>query len=167
MAPGNWRLSDEDITQLLLIARRTSLRWCRSPSEADDVAQEAVLRLLRQQILPSNARTWLFVVARRIAGRERARDQIRTQAECAFLAAQRSHRFDPDLFLDVGRVLSSMKNRDSRLLLRVLEGVGSQEIAAEFGCRTRDVGQMVARARGKARRTAGRSTVRKRPRRGS
>ena len=163
--------SEDRIHLLLERARQAALRWCRCASDADDVAQEAVLRLLAQDVPPTNVCGWLSVVTRRMAGRQREREQRRAKAESAFaLCAEPQH--DPDLFLDVGLVLTSIGKRDRAVLLRIVEGAHSRDIAAEFGCGVRDVGQMVARARQKARRTAGRcpvinTAVRKRKRRGT
>jgi RNA polymerase sigma factor (sigma-70 family) len=172
MGPRDRRLSDQDIAELLVVARRFASRWCRSPADAEDVAQEAVVRLLGQRSFPSNVRAWLFVVIRRLAGRLRVREVTRLRAESFFLAHRRCALSDVVLHVEVARVLTSLSHRDSRLLLRVLEGVRSAEIAREFGCHTRDIGQMVARARLKARQAAGRDAaalrpVRKRQRRGS
>lgn len=171
MHRGSRSLSDHHIQSLLSIATRTALRWCRSAPDAEDVAQEAVLRLLEQEALPENAHTWLFVVTRRLATRSRMRELARLRAEETFAAVAPAQP-RPDVLLDVGRALTTLGPRDRRLLLRVAEGVLSNDIAAEFGCHVRDVGQMVARARRKARNAANRGQslrhdVRKQERRGT
>jgi len=46
--------SDDSIRQMLLDARRMALRWCRSVADAEDVAQEAVMRLIAVKETPVN-----------------------------------------------------------------------------------------------------------------
>jgi RNA polymerase sigma factor (sigma-70 family) len=142
-------LSEEAIHRLFVTARRVASLWGPS-GDVEDVAQEAVVRLLRQPVLPDNPGAWLYVVTRRIANRARLRTLARLTAESLYERDFRGTR-DPDLFMDVHFVLERLPPRDKRLLLLVVEGVGSTEIAREFGCHIRDVGQMVARARRKAR----------------
>lgn len=66
--------------------------------------------------------------------------------------------------LEIGQVLDLLTKRDRRLILLVIDGQDSREIARRFGCNIRDVGQMVARVRNRARNIRGcaRITVRKR-----
>lgn len=154
--------NESSLDAWLSAARRLARRWCDSTADADDVAQEAVVRLLRHNPLPCNLWGWLFVVTRRIAARAHERDVRRTHAESAF-ASQPACTGDPDLLLDIGRILASMSPRERALLLRVAEGVQSRDIAAELGCQTRDVGQLVSRARRKARRKAGEPSLQTRP----
>lgn len=143
--------SNESIHRYLLAARRMALRWCRSEADAEDVAQEAVLRLLARPQPPANIPAWLFVVTRRLCNRIRLRDLARRSAEME--SALPAGWNDPpiELCLDVQSILARLSARDRRLMLQVLAGEVSSAIAVEFGCRERDVGQMVARARRKAR----------------
>jgi RNA polymerase sigma factor (sigma-70 family) len=143
-------LTEEHLIQLFAIAKRMALRWC-TDADADDVAQEALVRLLRQGSMPANVPAWLYVVTRRIWNRTRLRSLTRLSAESAYEPHFAHSRADPDLFLDVRSVLSRLPARDRRLLLLVLAGVRSADIASELGCKERDIGQMVARARRKAR----------------
>jgi len=143
--------SDDSIRQMLLDARRMALRWCRSVADAEDVAQEAVMRLIAVKETPVNIPAWLFVVTRRLCNRIRLRDLARRSAEDEYDPGVR--RSDPaiELCLDVETILSRLGTRDRRLMLRVIAGEVSSAIAIEFGCRVRDVGQMVSRVRRKAR----------------
>lgn len=124
--------------------------WCRAPDEALDVAQEAVVRLLQGESLPGNVGAWLFVVTRRLSHRRHLRDVARTGAELAFAERPR-HCPDLDLRIDVDTVISRLGARDRDLLTQLALGSLSREIAERLGCQVRDVGQMVARARRKAR----------------
>jgi RNA polymerase sigma factor (sigma-70 family) len=136
-----------DVDRLLRIAYRMAMRWCQSPADADDVAQEAIVRYVAMATLPANPTAWLFVVIRRLSNRQRMRTRARERAELTFLEGVLDARLDTDLRLDIEVVLSSMTERQRRLLLMLLEGAQSREIAEAFGCNVRDVGQMVARAR--------------------
>ena len=144
-------LSDESIHQMLLDARRMAMRWCRSSADAEDVAQEAVIRLIGAKSAPANIPAWLFVVTRRLCNRVRLRDLARRSAEEGYDFGAHPRETAIELRLDVEAILSRLGSRDRRLMLRVIAGEVSSTIASEFGCRERDVGQMVARARRKAR----------------
>ena len=144
--------SDESLHHYLLTARRMALRWCRTHADADDVAQDAVLRLLAEKQPPANIPAWLFVVTRRLCNRVRLRDLARQSAELqSWPPAGGSSDPPVELRLDLQSILARLGPRDRRLILRVIAGEVSSAIAVEFGCRERDVGQMVARARRKAR----------------
>jgi RNA polymerase sigma factor (sigma-70 family) len=149
MCSRNPQLTEEAIHRLFATARRLAALW-GPPGDVDDVAQEAVVRLLRQPVLPGNPGAWLYVVTRRIANRARLRTLARLTAESLYERDVRGTR-DPDLFMDIHSILERLPPRDRRLLLLVVEGVGSADIAREFGVQVRDVGQMVSRARRKAR----------------
>lgn len=142
--------SDELIDQLLRDARRMASRWCRSRADAEDVAQEAVIRLLASKSTPANVPGWLFVVTRRLSNRVRLRDLARRSAEAAYDYGVQGDA-PVELRLDLERILSRLGARDRRLMLRVIAGEVSSAIAIEFGCHERDVGQMVSRIRRKAR----------------
>jgi RNA polymerase sigma factor (sigma-70 family) len=146
------RYSDDELSLLIRTARRLAGRWCASDADADDVAQEAVLRLIRQSRAPDNAATWLFVVTRRLAYRRVLRERTRAGAEQTFSETQTPDSLRVDFMLDVGLILSRLKESDARLLTDMAEGKSSLEIAVGFNCSIGNVGQMVSRAREKARR---------------
>ncbi|HYK02940.1 MAG TPA: RNA polymerase sigma factor [Thermoanaerobaculia bacterium] len=146
------KFSDAELSLLIQTARRQAARWCGSAADAEDIAQEAVLRLIRQAQTPDNIITWLFVVTRRLAHRRMLRERTRTGAEQAFSETHMTNGLRVELVLDVGGILSRLKEKDARLLTDVAEGKSSLEISAGFGCSIGNVGQMVARAREKARR---------------
>lgn len=153
--PSQTETSNEDhIETLLASARRMARRWCTTAADADDIAQEAIIRLWSSPELPRNAVTWLAVVTRRLCNRLRQRAHVRMEAEEAYgcgTARDGTRPPAPEVLLDVERILRRLQERDRRLMLRVIEGRLTGEIASELGCGARDVGQMVARVRGKAR----------------
>lgn len=143
---------DSDPAHLVRMATRMARRWCESPSDAEDVAQDAIVLLLRQASQPLNVASWLYVVTRRLAHRQHLRSRARLDAEHEYGCGRRSTPGDRDATLEAKRILARLAWRDRRLLGFVLEGALSREIAAAFGCQVRDVGQMVSRARRKAQR---------------
>jgi RNA polymerase sigma factor (sigma-70 family) len=155
----------DDSSLLIRTALRMARRWCGSPADAEDIAQEALILLLRQPRRPANLPAWLFVVTRRLSHRHRMRALARVNAEAVFDGGRVTAAQDHELTIDVRLVIARLGVRDQKLLLALVEGAVSSEIASAFGCRVRDVGQMVSRARKKALqlRNDG-SPVRKRPR---
>jgi DNA-directed RNA polymerase specialized sigma24 family protein len=127
-------------------------RWSRSVQDAEDVAQEAVIRLLSAGVTPDNAAAWLYVVTRRLANRRRIRELARQNAERCYLSCAQCCEMNVDLLIDIGSALNRLPHRDRSLLTHVAVGAVASEIARTFDCQVRDVGQMVARARRKVRR---------------
>jgi len=124
-----------------------------------------VLRFLAAAPCPDHPTAWLFVVIRRMCTRERERDLRRGDAEAAF-ESLRPAQHESGLLLEIEQVLDSLTERDRDLILLVIEGQDSREIARRFRCNIRDVGQMVARVRKRAR-TIRDGTVSENVRRGS
>ena len=129
-------------------------RWCAFPAEAEDAAQEVLLRFIRQSERPRDEIAWLYVVTRRVCNRMRLRAATRADAE-QFYSASPREGMSNELLLDVARVLRRLPPRDRSLLQMVMHGLPAREIADVLGCKTRDVGQLVTRARRKARRLRG------------
>lgn len=143
----------ETLETLLNVARRLARRWCATAADAEDVAQEAILRLWSGPGSPRNAVTWLAVVTRRLCNRDRLRREIRDRAEENFLRSRLPAQGAlPDLLLDLDRILDRLPDRDRRLLQYLIEGYQTREIASALHCAPGDVGQMVSRVRSKARR---------------
>lgn len=119
---------------------------------AEDIAQEAFVRLLRQKLPDSEVRPWLFTVAMNLV-RDRARK------------AERRHRLltnapvlsrpaalpDEDMernerIVAVRAVLDQLPERDRQLLLMREEGFKYEEIAQVVGVAPASVGTLIARA---------------------
>lgn len=143
----------DTLEALLVIARRMARRWCSTHADAEDAAQEAIVRLWSCRAPPRNAVTWLAVVTRRLCNRDRLRRATRHRAEELYAAAlAHGHRIPLDLLLDVDRIADHLSARDRRLLQHLVEGDQTREIAASLACAYGDVGQMVSRLRSKVRR---------------
>lgn len=118
---------------------------------ADDVAQEAFVRLTHQEMAEHDVRPWLFTVATNLV-RDRARK------------AQRHHRLEPQVprpqpvplpdavteqnetVAAVRRVLDLLPERDRTMLLMREEGFQYDEIARSVGVAPTSVGTLLARA---------------------
>ncbi len=141
--------SDEILAALLPVAIRMATRWCASADDAQDIAQDAMLRLMRQNRPPENVAAWLFVVTRRLSHLRWQRERTRAEAEAAFAMSGL-----PDLHLEVrihaDSVLSQLTPKERALLLFVVEGWRTNDIASAFGCSPGNIGTMVARARTRA-----------------
>jgi len=110
-----------------------------------------VLRLLRQHEGPRDPIAWFYVVTRRVCNEMRLRTATRRDAEQAYGTSAGMQVQSGELLLEVKNVLRQLPARDQRLLELVLQGASSREIALLFDCNIRDVGQLVTRARRKAR----------------
>ena len=143
----------ETFETLLALARRLARRWCSTAADAEDAAQESILRLWSCGDSPRNVVSWLAVVTRRLCNRDRLRREIRRGAEEAFTRLHAPAQDTLlDLLLDVDRILDQLPERDRRLLQYLTEGHQTREIASALHCAPGDVGQMVSRVRSKARR---------------
>lgn len=143
--------STAELDRYWSLARRMAGRWCLAPTDADDAAQEVILRLLRQNAKPVHDVAWLYVVTRRVCNRMRLLALRRQDVESSY-ASTLPGEHHSDLPIDVAKILRGLPARDQVILQLIVEGVRAREIAAILGCKTRDVGQLVSRARRRARR---------------
>jgi RNA polymerase sigma-70 factor, ECF subfamily len=119
---------------------------------AEDIAQEAFVRLLRQSLPEAEIRPWLFTVAMNLV-RDRARKRERrkrllttapplvTRPELQDEEMERTERIR-----GVRDVLDGLPERDRQLLLMREEGFKYDEIAAVIGVAPASVGTLIARA---------------------
>ncbi|CAN5692439.1 RNA polymerase sigma factor [soil metagenome] len=119
---------------------------------AEDIAQEAFVRLLRQALPDDEVRPWLFTVAMNLV-RDRARKSERRQRllTTAPPLVTRSALPDEDVeraerILAVRGVLEKLPERDRQLLLMREEGFKYDEIARVIGVAPASVGTLIARA---------------------
>lgn len=131
---------------------RFSLRFTGDSDAAEDLAQEAFVRLLDRDLPDGEIRPWLFVVAGNLA-RDRARKQKRRRRlleehppspnvpELPERAAERAERIEI-----VRGVLATLSDRDRTILLMREEGLRYSEIAEAIGVKQTSVGALIARA---------------------
>jgi RNA polymerase sigma factor (sigma-70 family) len=119
---------------------------------AEDIAQEAFVRLLRQSLPEAEVRPWLFTVATNLV-RDRARKSERRQR--LLMAAPDLVTRPPLPDEDVERaerrqavrdILERLPERDRQLLLMREEGFKYDEIAQVIGVASASVGTLIARA---------------------
>lgn len=133
---------------------RYALRLTGDPDLAQDVAQEAFVRLYRDQVQgpPAALKGWLFRVAGNlIRDRYRVTENRRRLLEANPVTPGGSP--DPEMELeraqtvsDVRRVLDALTERDRTLLLMREEGFSYQEMAEAVDVKATSVGTLLARA---------------------
>lgn len=118
---------------------------------ADDVAQEAFVRLLESEVGDDGARLWLFRVAGNLA-----RDHRRSLVRRARLmlrwhprrgATDPAHAEDALTARAVHQALQRLSESERRILLLKEEGLSYAEIAAVAGIAESSVGALLTRAR--------------------
>ncbi len=130
-------------------------RFTGDPNEAEDVAQEAYLRLVRSPPdREDNLRGWLFVVATNVVrdrSKKRHEEALSPSAVDNIPAPGRA--WDPAATLEckeigeiVRRVLVKLTKRERTVLLMRQEGFDHKEIAAAVGATTKSVGTMIFRS---------------------
>jgi RNA polymerase sigma-70 factor (ECF subfamily) len=136
---------------------RHLFRLLGSQEEAEDLAQEAFLRLYRQRFPPGrehNLRAWLYRVATHLACnalRSQRRRERRERAEAG--RAEPSGGVDPAEAVlreeerdAVRRVLGCLRPREAQVLLLRYAGLSYREVAEVLGVAPGSVGTLLARA---------------------
>ncbi|MBX6363165.1 MAG: sigma-70 family RNA polymerase sigma factor [Gemmatimonadetes bacterium] len=119
---------------------------------AEDIAQEAFVRLLAQDLPDAEARPWLFAVATNLV-RDRARKQERRQRLLKAEPVLPTASPRPDEAVErreqierVRAALGRLAPRDQQLLLMREEGFTYEEMARTVGVAPSSVGTLIARA---------------------
>jgi len=119
---------------------------------AEDIAQEAFVRLIRQPLPEDEVRPWLFTVAMNLV-RDHARKTERRQRLLTGAPVLVNPTSLPDEDMErserVAKVRGSLDRlplRDRQLLMMREEGFKYEEIAAVIGVAPASVGTLIARA---------------------
>jgi RNA polymerase sigma-70 factor, ECF subfamily len=119
---------------------------------ADDIAQEAFVRLLKQNLPEAEVRPWLFTVAMNLV-RDHARKVERRNRLLTTAPVLVSTSALPDEAVEHSEVVTSVRTvldqlspRDQQLLLMREEGFKYEEIARVIGVAPASVGTLIARA---------------------
>ena len=127
-------------------------RLTGDPDVAEDIAQEAFVRLLRQSLPSDEVRPWLFTVAMNLV-RDGARKTERRQRLLQTAPPLTGRMPAPDADVErnerialVRRALDTLSERDQQLLLMREEGFKYEEIAGVVGVAPASVGTLIARA---------------------
>ena len=113
-----------DIGVLFDLARRIAARWTASAADAEDLAQEAIIRYLTAPSPPANPPAWFHVVIRRVSNRHRLRRAARESAEEAFSTQRVTGQTQSDLTIELQQLLACVNDRERRvfgLLVRSLD----------------------------------------------
>ncbi len=149
---GSDQPAHHDLRVLKALSLKMARRWCSSPEQTEDIAQEALMRFLvcRRQLQKPNA--WFYLVTRRLAARASSRIIRQAEAERISQTLRPRSSDSPEFFVDIKKILGMLPDRDRKLLELAFSGASHRELATHFSCQVRDVGQMLARAQQKARR---------------
>lgn len=119
---------------------------------AEDIAQEAFVRLLKQSLPETEVRPWLFTVAMNLV-RDQARKSERRRRLLTAAPPLVTRPDLPDEDMErtqrigvVRDVLGQLPERDRQLLLMREEGFKYDEIATVIGVAPASVGTLIARA---------------------
>ena len=119
---------------------------------ADDLAQEAFIRLLEKDVSDEGIRSWLFTVARNLV-RDRSRVRSRREELLDQYDTGPSRPRRPDETAErkerveaVRAALDELSERDRTMLLLREEGFKYSEIAEVVGVKPSSVGTLLARA---------------------
>lgn len=119
---------------------------------AEDIAQDAFIRLIRQSLPEEDVRPWLFTVATNLV-RDRARKSERQTRLLKAVPPMGRPTAAPDQEMErrdnieaVRSVLGTLTERDRQLLLMREEGFRYEEIATVVGVSPTSVGTLMARA---------------------
>lgn len=133
--------------------REVSVRTARwlgaDDTNAEDLAQEALLRLWNHLPAVTGKVAWLRQVLRRLLLDQRARQAARGHALRQFHQQQLAlslHWDEEGASADVERILSRLSRRSRELLELYGLGYTRGEIAARLGCKSHQVGPRVSRA---------------------
>ncbi len=124
-------------------------RVIRSASDADDIAQEAFLRLLRAELDTSDeeaSRRYLYRVASNLIVDRWRRQKRESGEELTMEPSTSDQQFQDEA--DVARIFSELTERDRALLwLAYVEGESHEEMASSLGVGRRSIKVMLFRAR--------------------
>ncbi|MEM6355938.1 MAG: sigma-70 family RNA polymerase sigma factor [Pseudomonadota bacterium] len=152
------RLAAARLTSALLPAVQRHARWrLGSEAEAEEVAQEAMLRFWRQapewRAGEAKASTWLYRVTHNLCiDRQRRRrptsdiDDIPERADPA--PGQEARLETRETMRGLARAIMALPERQrDAVVLRHFEGLGNPEIGERLGCSVEAVESLLARAR--------------------
>lgn len=134
---------------------RFTYRWVSDVDRAEDIAQEAFVRLLEER--PQKPEAWLFTVAGNLAKNALRGDHRQTRrlsliadamTDAAAPAADR-WTLQRETAAEVSQALGSLSERDRTLLILHHEGVPYKTLAQVVGVKASSVAPLLARARGR------------------
>jgi RNA polymerase sigma-70 factor, ECF subfamily len=139
------------------VCLRTAYRYARDRSEAEDIAQDALLRAWRRRSTLRNAERrdqWLATIVRNEAFRTRARTRPDLSESIEYLEGAEDERMVETVeHADLQAALRGLSERDRKLLaMRYVEDLTQATIARRLGIPEGTVKVRLHRARNKLRR---------------
>lgn len=146
--------SDWNADSVALVAFRMACRWSHTREDAEDIAQDAMVRFLDSAQPVRNVEPWFYVVTRRLAGRliSRRIDEERLQRSVSQLSTPGVPEYDS--ILAANETVARLALHDRRILSLAVLGLSYGEISKKLGCPANQVGRRLARARQRACRVA-------------
>jgi RNA polymerase sigma factor (sigma-70 family) len=141
--------------RLYPILVRFTYQWVSDVDRAEDIAQEAFVRLLKER--PDKPEAWLFTVAGNLA-KNAVRGEHRQTRRLSLIAGDMTDAAAPsadrwtlqrETAALVERALASLSQRDRTLLVLHHEGVPYKTLAQVVGVKASSVAPLLARARGR------------------
>lgn len=142
--------TEERFSSLAAFTLHLAARFAPSSDEAEDIAQEAILALIRCGCGVERHEAWLRVVVQHLAISQ-ARARRRREAMSPAGAGSTNPFPSKDRELDLRRALARVPPRTRLLVLLSLRGFRQREIAAVLGCSTKAIGTMLRRAHARVR----------------
>ena len=152
-APEAPAVLEAELVAMLPSLERRAYRWCRDPAEAQDLAQDTVLRALGKQPSfdsPGHLRAWLYTVLRNLFISRRRRDQTwqRASGELSLAAERVPEPSVPFLTSSLERALASLPEAFARVVRLVdLEDYSYADAASTLGVPVGTVMSRLFRAR--------------------
>lgn len=153
------RIHTPEWLDLTALAKRLAARRHSRPEVAEEIAQEALFRLilsLEKDLSEPTSRVrnpsaWLHVVIRNLSFRRRSRAALAQQAEAQFLDQfTGSGRVETERTVLAHETLAGLRREDRELLELHALGLKHREIADRLGYSTSSVGIRIQRARHRA-----------------
>jgi RNA polymerase sigma factor (sigma-70 family) len=153
-APGRRPSGTAEWRRLAIHARAVAAALAPDrPALAEDLAQEALLKLLVQEPSPVRPLAWLRVTLRNLAtDRHRRDERCRTLPIDGVEEPAHPHQDSPHRTLVVRQALEVLSEAQRTILGLYALGFSHAEIADRIGCRTHQVGPRIQRALRRARR---------------
>ncbi|MGH9382034.1 MAG: RNA polymerase sigma factor [Thermoanaerobaculia bacterium] len=124
-------------------------RFGANEADAEDVAQEALVRLLPVVSYVDRLESWLYIVVRNLVRRQGRRRSKRARA-CSELAPAVVENTSPEeswlAKLEIERLVQASSPGCRHLLELTLDGYRHREIAVLLGCEVHQVGPRLRRA---------------------
>jgi len=144
VAKTQW--SDADLKDFCRRAEAMARRWVGRRDLAEDVAQEAVLRLLQYWPDVAQPVAWLRVVIRRLAIAALSDERQQVPLDEVPPLPSRRDPWNAERRLDLTRAIRALNDRQRELIRMRVRGLRHREIADVYGWPVNRVGPELSRA---------------------